>query len=251
MAKTVTPEVIEAIVTRVMEKFTDVLSAITTNLTAMIRDTVNTQLTILNARLDAIEGKIAQNGSTGGYRGDVVYDTSHSSSSPLPNDLSASVIQGLLVYEKEKEDIRRRARNVIITGLPRQNSTPDLELVESFCENHLTVKPHIVSTKRVGKNHHDHHAKLCVTLETPEMVDDIISSATILRMPTDSTVKHVYFNRDLTKQQADAAYQRRCEKRNKRIQPPSTAAAVLLASDGQASVTVSDAAEHSFRSGQI
>ena len=70
MAKTVTPEVIEAIVTRVMEKFTDVLSAITTNLTAMIRDTFNTQLTILNARLDAIEGKIAQNGSTGGYRGD-------------------------------------------------------------------------------------------------------------------------------------------------------------------------------------
>jgi hypothetical protein len=151
MAKTVTPEIIEAIVTRVIEKFTDVLSAITTNLTAMIRDTFNTQLTILNARVDAIEGEIAQNGSTGSYRGDVVYDTSHSSSSPLPNDLSASVIQGLLMYEKEKEDIRRRARNVIITGLPRQNSTPDFELADSFCENHLTVKPHIASTKRVGK----------------------------------------------------------------------------------------------------
>jgi hypothetical protein len=83
MAKAVTPEIIEAIVTRVMEKFTDVLCAIATNLTAMIRDTFNAQLTILNARLDATEGKIAQNASTGGYRGDVVYDTSSQPSALL------------------------------------------------------------------------------------------------------------------------------------------------------------------------
>lgn len=68
------------------------------------------------------------------------------------------------------------------------------------------VKPRISSMKSTGKDNWDPHAKLCVTLETPEMADDNISSATILRRSTDSVVKHVYFNWNLIKQQADAAY---------------------------------------------
>jgi hypothetical protein len=249
MAKAITPDLIETIVTRVMEKFTDVLTVITNNLSAVIRDTFNAQLAILNARLDAIEGKIALNSTAGGYRGDVVYDTSHPSGS-LPNELSATVIEGLLNYEKEKEEIRRRSRNVIITGLPRQHDTSDFELVESFCENHLTVKPHIVNAKRVGRDTHDHHAKLCVTLESPETVDDIISSATILRTSTDPAVKRVYFNRDLTKQQADAAYQRRLEKRSKKTQPVSAAAAAGLQAPG-GHIATTTANENSFQSGSI
>ena len=219
MAKSVTPEVVEAIVMRVMEKFTEVLATITTNLTAVIRETFNAQLTALNARLDAIEGKIAQSNDAYGH-GAV---SAQPFGSHPSGDLTTTVVHELLKYEKEKEDIRRRARNVIITGLPQHDEISDVELVGSFCENHLTVKPRIISTKRIGKDHRDPHAKLCVTLDTPEMVDDIISSATILRRSTDSAAKRVYFNRDLTKQQADAAYQLRCERRHKKTRPDATA----------------------------
>jgi hypothetical protein len=91
---------------------------------------------------------------------------------------------------------------------------------------------------------------LCVTLESPETVDYIISSATILRTSTDPTVKRVYFNRDLTKQQADAAYQRRLEKRSKKTQPVSAAAAAgLQAPGGHIATTTAD--ENSFQSGSI
>lgn len=251
MAKAVTPEVVEAIVTRVVEKFTEALATITTNLTTVIRDTFNTQLTALNARLDAIEGKIAQ-ASAKEERAGHKRDSLHSPDSLPPADLTTTVVRELLNFEKEKEDIRRRARNVIITGLPRQNTTSDLELVESFCEYNLTVKPHIVSARRIGNNNGDPNAKLCITLESPDMVDNIISSATVLRKSADSMASRVYFNRDLTKQQADAAYQLRCEKRNKRSLPPPTSAdhtATHLHTSTTHASTNASAAVTSFQSG--
>lgn len=240
MAKSITAETVEAIVTRVMEKFTDVLAAITTNLTAVIRDTFNAQLAALNARLDNNEGKIAQFGSNDGGSGYVSTGSAQPPGSSPSGDLTTTVVYELLKYEQEKEDIRRRTRNVIVTGLPQQGDISDLELVDSFCENFLTVKPHIVGTKRIGKDIRDPNAKLCVTLERPEAVDDIISSATILRRSTDSAVKRVYFNRDLTKQQADAAYKLRCERRHKKT-PPLAAAVDLQIPAMPASVHASAA----------
>jgi hypothetical protein len=64
MAEAVTPEVVEANFTRV-----EALATRTANLTAVICDSFNAHLAVLNARLDAIEGKIAQINSDGGCGG--------------------------------------------------------------------------------------------------------------------------------------------------------------------------------------
>lgn len=47
--------------------------------------------------------------------------------------------------EREKEAKKLKARNVIISGLQVRSDVCDTELVESFCEQYLTVKPHVVN----------------------------------------------------------------------------------------------------------
>ena len=113
-----------------------------------------------------------------------------------------------------------------MTGIPPSPSVPDKELFAAFCEEHLTTMPRVVRSRRVGRD----KAKLCVTLESAEIVDDVLESSSLLRTATDHAVRQIYFNRDLTKQQAHEAYNKRCLAREKRLQPSAAAAAAHTAS---------------------
>lgn len=131
--------------------------------------------------------------------------------------------QALISIEKEKEELKIRSRNIIVTGIPPTSSGSDRELFTTFCEENLTVKPHVVRTRRIGKD----KAKLCVTLESAEAVEDTLDSASLLRNATEENARRVYFNRDLTKQQAQDAYNKRCLAREKRLHSSSAAATSL------------------------
>jgi hypothetical protein len=110
-----------------------------------------------------------------------------------------------------------------VTGIPSSSTVSDKDLFETFCEEHLTVKPRVTHSRRIGKD----KVKLCVTLESAEAVDDLLDSSSLLRNAADQCVRQTYFNRDLTKRQAQDAYNKRCLAREKRLHPSTAAASSL------------------------
>ena len=77
----------------------------------------------------------------------------------------------------------------------------------------LTVKPRVIRTRRLGRDKGP-ASKLCVTLESKSPVDSVISSSQVLRASPDPELRKVFFNRDLTRMQAEQAYLRRVERRS-------------------------------------
>jgi hypothetical protein len=105
-----------------------------------------------------------------------------------------------MALEQEREEIRVRSRNVVISGLLLSTCFSDIELLEQLCEQHLTVKPHLTRAHRLGKDKTNPSAKLCVTLESSDAVDDLIASSSMLRQSSDQGIRKIFFNRDLTQQ---------------------------------------------------
>ena len=120
----------------------------------------------------------------------------------------------LLDFEREREEIKRRAGNVIVSGLPPKTNVKDVDLFGDFCGSNLTVKPRVVKVRRLGKDNKSSDAKLCVTLESAEAVNDVILSSRLLRASQDPEVRRVFMNRDLTRLQSEEAYTRRMAKRS-------------------------------------
>ena len=158
-------------------------------------------------------------------------DTKTESKEKPSSDTSEAIkiaTKTLLDFEREREEIKRRANNVIVSGLPFRTNVKDADLFEDFCANNLTVKPRAVAVRRLGRDDKNLNAKLCVTLENAEAVKDVILSSRILRASQDSDVKRVYFNHDLTRLQSEEAYARRMAKRSSGAQKnaPTTSSAL-------------------------
>ena len=174
---------------------------------AVLKDDMNTKMATIALRLDTIETKLAQ------------FQCTIPEPAAAVNEHPASGIneatRALLAIENEKEEIRLRARNVVISGLTPSSDCTDKQLLESFCDQHLTVKPLVLRTRRLGRDKTSPTSKLCATLDSPTAVDDLIESSHLLRKSTFQNVRNIYFNRDLTRQQAEIAYQNRREKRQK------------------------------------
>jgi len=226
MAKnTITADALENILLRVTEKmtekFTDAINTMMQQFTKVIGDVVEGKMSALSTRLDTLEASFTDN------IGPQMTATSNSVSSKGQTDQRGAVEAAsrvLFEFEQEKEEIRKRSRNVVITGLSPVPHTSDIQLVSDFCENNLTVKPHVLSARRIGKDASS--TRLCVTLDSSDAAEVLLSSATMLRASSDPDVRRVYFNKDLTRQQAEAAYKLRCAKRNRASQSsPSTSTA--------------------------
>ena len=209
MAKNaITPEVIEAILVKITDKFTESINSMMTQFGKILTDSVNGKLAAISERLDNIEKHIGERESS-------TNTLSKNLNSPVSAVMEATT-RAMVEAEREKEEIRQRSRNIIITGLPQCSDINDVTLVESFCEDNLTVKPHIVRARRIGRNRSDPMSKLCITLDNADSVEDLLDSSTLLKSSSDAAVRKIYFNRDLTPLQAEAAYKKRCEKRASR-----------------------------------
>lgn len=197
-----TPEVLEMILTKVTDKLTDAFKL-------LIDQVVST----LNLRIDNIEQKLIELNKQS-VRKEVSPDAGATSPIPASNDQNDTV-KTLLAVETEKAERVKRSCNVIISGLPPQSGVHDADIFSVFCDEHLTVKPLPVrdSCRRLGKPAVNRPAKLRITLTSSQAVDDLIQSATILRKSNDPLAKGVYINRDLTVMEAQEAYELRVKKR--------------------------------------
>ena len=122
--------------------------------------------------------------------------------------------------EREKLKKTKRSKNVIISGLSPEPSVNNDRLIKNFIEQNLTIKPAIVNVCRFGKE--PTNTRLCDSLMNPEVVTDLISSSRVLRLSTDPSIRKVVMNHDLTPREAEAAYQKRCERRSKAAQDTSS-----------------------------
>jgi len=117
------------------------------------------------------------------------------------------------VYRETKQQ-EVRSKNFVVFGLPVSPSQNDQMSVEQLCETELNLKPVISSCKRIGKRAPGKVQPLKVTVQTAEQATSVIASARNLRKSTDTYIQgNVYINADLTKAQAAAAYQARCQRR--------------------------------------
>jgi len=145
--------------------------------------------------------------------------------------------QILVAMEREKDVKKLKARNVIISGLQPKSDVSDTELVESFCEQHLTVKPHLASSRRIGNDPSNSTVKLCVTLNSEESAQHLLESATILRRSPDIIARRVYINPDLTKAQANEAYKRRWRKESPTVIDDCNVTSIFVSGSSSLSTT--------------
>ena len=203
-------DAVESILVKITDKFTETVKCMLVEFRTMLNDCVENKLKAFDDRLDQLEKNILErsNPQTNLHPVEIQHNGDQ-------EDVAAVVARTLHQLEQEREQIKQKTVNVIITGLVANDPTTDKLVVETFCESHLTVKPRIVRTRRIGQNG-GNGAKVCVTLESAECVDDLLASSSILRSSTDPTARQVYFNRDLTRAQAKAAYLARCARRASR-----------------------------------
>ena len=111
----------------------------------------------------------------------------------------------------------RRSQNILISGLEAVEGSDDSTVVSELFERDLSLKPQIERTacRRVGKLVDGRPRKLLVTLRSAESATEILKNANKLRSSSNSKIKDfVFINRDLSKEEAKAAYDLRVKKRS-------------------------------------
>jgi hypothetical protein len=129
-------------------------------------------------------------------------------------DASSQLKQDVLASMYVDMDLKqRRARNIIVSGLPYNDddfrAVGDL-LVEEFSLQHLPI----VSCKRIGRRIENRVQPLLVTMETREDADYFVANAKLLRDSWSPVVSEcVFISADLTPAESKAAYELRCRRR--------------------------------------
>jgi len=110
-----------------------------------------------------------------------------------------------------------KAKNVIITGLAEAEHCTDGNLVSTLFSGEFGEHPTIVHSQRLGKPRSTTGQKprpLLVSFDSSHTSERFVTYAKVLRNSTNAVVRyHVYINKDLTKAQAQAAYELRCKRR--------------------------------------
>ena len=115
-------------------------------------------------------------------------------------------------------DCERRSNNIVVSGLPAKNGVEDYILFQSFCEENLQCKPLLNAGKcrRIDKVQPGRVPRLLISFANQSARDDILARSNTLRLSSDSAVKSVYLNPDLSREQAQLAYEKRVKRRANR-----------------------------------
>jgi len=167
---------------------------------AVVPANMDSKMTVITSRLDSIEAHMNQ------FPANSLDDTTGKATQTAGIEKATRAFMAL---EQEREEIRVHSHNFVVSGLLPSTSFSDIELSEQLCEQHLTVKHHFIRVRRLGKDKTSPSAKLCVTLESSDAVDDLIASSSMLRQLSDQGIRRIFFNRDLTPQQSDIALKNR------------------------------------------
>jgi len=163
-------------------------------------------------------------------------------SDPASSETTDMNIKSCIV--KTVQEINRRDSNVVVAGFPEQEHKTDDEAFLSFCESNLAVKPVIVWCRRLGKNSSaltDSNSsasiqprRLLVRLRSPQAASDLRYASRELKHSSDASVRQIYINPDLTREQAKLAFEER-QKRRERGQQLATNSNPLPAGQQQSS----------------
>jgi len=163
-----------------------------------------------------------------------------SSVSTLRNDMTKDLLSAMYVDLEQK---KRRANNIIISGLPV--AADDRQGVQSFLQvefQEIAPNLQVTSTRRLGRQQSDRIQPLLVTCSNVDDAQFILNNVRRLRKSANSLVRgQVYINPDLTKAEASAAFEMRQRRRAARArnshqnQHPSSRVLNLNAAPFQAS----------------
>jgi hypothetical protein len=110
---------------------------------------------------------------------------------------------------------KQRETSLSVVGLEPDGDEPDSELFPNLCRDELDLQPDVVRTMRLGGKHNPPAGKpkpFLVILHDVGQVLDILASARLLRRSA-NPAGQVYINPNLTKAEAEAAYQLRKKRR--------------------------------------
>ena len=171
------------------------------------RRTVDNEIQTLNAAVHKLE--LGYNALQ--QRIDKVESGTSSSQSVAPASISR------VVCDTVKDQLRRK-KNVIISGLPESNDGSDADALRSLCEQYLGYKPWFDETKckRIGSAG-SNLRHLLVTLATAQAAEELLYAArkNLKKADPTSLVSTIYFNPDLSPEDAKQAYLRRQERRRR------------------------------------
>lgn len=152
----------------------------------------------------------------------------------LVNDFRQSVATAVYIDQSERQ---RRQSNVVVSGLQPSQTVSDTELFKNLCFSELGIQPDIVKIKRLGSHHAKKVQPILVIVRQNAQAQQLISSAKQLRQSTDPAVRdHVYINPDLTRAEAEAAYQLRLQRRRRRAADQGHGPAVTSAEISEQSI---------------
>lgn len=216
-----------ALVEQLLEALSDrrIIEALRAALVPSIAETFNRSLSKLSDEVDALKQRVAHLESLGQGAGrnwaEVARPdsgesgvTSINRSAGLSNNPRVGTPLTLATIHKEMAEKQKRAANVIVYGLSAVQDKTDVELFAEFMENNLAVKPAFNrdSLRRIGKGDGGKVRPLLVTMSSSIAAADVIASAKDRR----NTLKPVYINPDLTPAEAQAAFEQRVQRRERR-----------------------------------
>jgi hypothetical protein len=122
-----------------------------------------------------------------------------------------SVVAAVYVDQSLK---RRRESSLIVNGLEPAVGRPDDQLFAALCSTELSVRPDVVSAKRLGRSQVGKIQPLLVYLKQADQAQQLINSAKRLRHSANPAVRDkVFINPNLTKAEAAAAFKVRSLRR--------------------------------------
>ena len=181
---------------------------------------------------------------------DVVANTQHSYSlqqhKPLQHVTSFQQSIIAAVYADQSEH-KRRESSLIVSGLRESQTQNDKVLFTNLCREEFDVQVDVVSTKRLGRLQPTKVRPLLIVTGVADQAQHLIAAAKQLRKSLNPDVRtSVYFNRNMTKAEAEAAYRARVQRRqatlhrtNKNQQNQEARHDVINSSDEQSSICIS------------
>jgi hypothetical protein len=132
---------------------------------------------------------------------------------------------------RKEQDSRRRQSNIVGSELVPKPGIRNVDLFLDICESHLTGKPCVVCAKfqRLEWQQSGKTKQLIIFLTNAESPGDLLVAAKRFRRSDDEAVRSKVY---LTRDEAQAAYERRQRRRQHQHQQYSTAASAPVVPNG-------------------
>jgi len=144
------------------------------------------------------------------------------------------------LVQKTVNVLNRKKSNLVVSGLLETGSEQsDSELFVCLCMDYLSSKPRVVRSVRLGQPSAKTNTRLLlVTIDSVDEVNKILSVAKRLRDAEDDYVsRYIFVNRDLTKEEATASFEKREARRAKAAADSAAASAAAAAASAVAAVS--------------